>query len=64
MTATRLEPLWTVDDVSTYLGIPVHTLYGWRAKNYGPPARRIGKYLRYRPDDVRQWVDALDTEAA
>lgn len=58
------EPLWTVEDVSTYLGVPVQTLYGWRTKGYGPPARRVGKYLRYRPSDVRAWFDALDVEVA
>jgi DNA-binding transcriptional MerR regulator len=58
------EPLWTVADVAIFLGVPVHTLYGWRTKAYGPAARRIGKHLRYRPDDVRAWVDQLNEEVA
>ncbi|HEX5403517.1 MAG TPA: helix-turn-helix domain-containing protein [Pseudonocardiaceae bacterium] len=58
------EPLWTVDDVSAFLGIPVHTLYQWRTNRKGPPARRVGKHLRYRPDDVRTWFDALDQDVA
>lgn len=56
------ERLWTVQDVSDYLGVPVQTLYQWRTKCYGPPARRIGRYLRYRPIDVRTWVDELSAE--
>jgi excisionase family DNA binding protein len=58
------ERLWTAQDVAEYLGVPVATLYRWRCKAYGPPARRVGRYLRYRPDDVRAWVEALDTEVA
>lgn len=49
--------LWTVDDVSGYLGVPVNTLYQWRTKGYGPKGARMGKYLRYRPEDVAAWVD-------
>lgn len=50
--------LWTVEDVSTYLGVPVETLYTWRKRSYGPPAARVGKYLRYDPDAVRAWFQA------
>ncbi|MGW0518230.1 helix-turn-helix transcriptional regulator [Crossiella sp. NPDC003009] len=63
MTA-QVQRLWTAEDVAAYLGVPVTTLYAWRTKNYGPPARRIGKYLRYRPCDVQTWVDQLNSEVA
>jgi excisionase family DNA binding protein len=61
--ATPPARLWTVQDVSTYLGVPVMTLYHWRRSGYGPKGKRIGRHLRYRPEDVRAWVDALDREA-
>ena len=51
-----VKPLWTIEDVSTYLGVPVKTLYGWRLKKTGPAAVRIGKHLRYDPDVVLDWV--------
>jgi hypothetical protein len=51
-----VKPLWTIEDVSTYLGVPVKTLYGWRLKKVGPVAVRIGKHLRYDPDVVVDWV--------
>jgi predicted DNA-binding transcriptional regulator AlpA len=54
-----VEPLWSVMDVSTYLGVPVKTLYRWRTVGYGPTGRRVGKYVRYRARDVIAWVDAL-----
>ncbi len=57
------EPLWTVQDVSDYLGVPVATLYDWRGKDYGPKGKRVGRYLRYEPDAVRQWFADLDEAA-
>ncbi|PUB23976.1 helix-turn-helix protein [Promicromonospora sp. AC04] len=58
------DRLWTVQDVSAFLGVPVGTLYAWRSTGKGPDARRIGKYVRYRPDDVRAWVAALPVGVA
>jgi predicted DNA-binding transcriptional regulator AlpA len=52
--------LWTVTDVSEHLGIPVNTLYQWRTKGYGPTGRRIGKHIRYRPEDVDNWITEQD----
>jgi excisionase family DNA binding protein len=51
-----MEPLWTVEDVSTYLGVPVTTLYQWRYRRTGPRASRVGRHLRYDPADVRAWL--------
>lgn len=56
MTTTKLPKLWTVDDVSTFLGVPVQTLYAWRKRRIGPPAARVGRHLRYDPDMVRAWI--------
>ncbi len=53
---TMVDRLWSVDDVSAFLGVPVETLYQWRKRRYGPPAARVGRYLRYDPADVRAWV--------
>ena len=60
----KIAPLWSVDDVAEYLRVPVQTLYSWRAKGAGPKARRVGKYLRYRPEDVIAWFDGPDAGAA
>lgn len=56
--AEPADRLWSVEDVSAYLGIPVETLYQWRKRHYGPPAGRVGRYLRYEPADVRAWFRA------
>lgn len=52
-----MNRLWTVEDVAEYLGVPRNTLYQWRTKGYGPRGVRIGKHVRYRPDDVNAWLD-------
>ena len=49
--------LLTVSELSDHLGVPVNTLYQWRTKGYGPTGRRIGKHVRYRPEDVDTWVE-------
>ncbi|WFE46354.1 helix-turn-helix domain-containing protein [Verrucosispora sp. WMMD1129] len=57
MTTAQSHKLWTVDDVSAYLGVPVQTLYTWRKRRIGPPAGRVGRHLRYDPDAVRAWFE-------
>jgi excisionase family DNA binding protein len=42
--------------LSSYLGIPVATLYKWRQQEAGPPAVRLGKHIRYRPEAVKDWL--------
>ena len=52
------DRLWTPEDVSAYLGgVPVTTLYQWQYKGIGPKSRRVGRHLRYKPEDVRAWVE-------
>ena len=57
-TPSRFETLWTIDQVAEYLLMSKTTLYGWRGRRYGPPNYRLGNQIRYRPDEVRAWVDA------
>ena len=53
---TADDGLWTPATLSRYLGIPVATLYQWRQRDEGPPAVRLGKHLRYRPEAVKEWL--------
>ncbi|GAA1755492.1 helix-turn-helix domain-containing protein [Streptomonospora arabica] len=50
--------LWSVSDAAAFLGVPAKTLYEWRYKGDGPPSHRVGRYVRYVPDEVRSWVCA------
>lgn len=49
--------LWTVEETAAYLQVPVKTLYAWRLRGIGPRGIRVGRYVRYRPDDVEHWLD-------
>ena len=48
--------LWTLQDVSDFLNVPVGTLYQWRVRGEGPPAFKVGRHVRFDPDRVRAWV--------
>lgn len=51
-----LEPLATVEELATYLGVPVATIYAWRYRREGPPGFRVGRHLRFRWSDVEDWI--------
>ncbi len=53
---TSVDRLWSVQDVSRYLGVPVKTLYQWKWRGEGPPVRKLGRHLRYDPAAVRAWA--------
>jgi excisionase family DNA binding protein len=53
-----MERLLTVEEVADFLGVPVNTLYQWRHKGTGPIAFRVGRFLRYDPAEVRDWLTA------
>jgi len=53
----QCERLWTFQDVSDFLGVPIGTLYQWRVRGEGPPAFKLGKHVRFDPERVRAWLD-------
>jgi hypothetical protein len=55
---SRFEQLWSIEKAAEYLDLSPKTLYGWRCRKYGPPSYRLGNKVRYRPEEVRTWVDA------
>ncbi|WP_316775115.1 helix-turn-helix transcriptional regulator [Streptomyces sasae] len=55
----------TPEDLVTLLRLPsVETVYQWRRKGIGPRGFRVGRYLRFDPEDVRAWVASLMEGAA
>ena len=57
------DRLWTVQDVSEFLSVPVATLHQWRNLGTGPEAFKVGRHLRCDPEAVRRWlVDACRTD--
>jgi excisionase family DNA binding protein len=53
-----LSRLLTVEELADLLQVPPKTIYAWRYKGVGPPAVQVGKYLRFRVEDVAAWLDA------
>ena len=53
-----MSKLWTINDLSEFLDIPVQTIYQWRTKNYGPEGRKVGKHVRYDHEVVMAWFNA------
>nr|WP_051800375.1 helix-turn-helix domain-containing protein [Streptomyces sp. NRRL S-325] len=54
----------TPDDLVEMFELPsVETVYQWRRKRTGPRGFRVGRHLRFDPDDVRAWVDSRRSEA-
>ncbi|GHG60043.1 hypothetical protein GCM10012320_34420 [Sinomonas cellulolyticus] len=55
---TGLPPLLDIRELSAYLGVPVSTIYDWRARGLGPRAYRFGKHLKFAVADVTVWIEA------
>ncbi len=53
----QLDHLLTSQDLAAYLDVPLTTLYAWRYRGEGPAGFRVGKHLRYRRNDVEQWIE-------
>ncbi len=51
-----MQRLLTSAEVAELLAVPVATLYKWRYAGSGPPAIRLGKYLRWDPSEVEKWL--------
>lgn len=43
-------------DLASYLGITVATLRAWRFQKRGPPFLKLGHLVRYRWEDVQEWI--------
>lgn len=55
----------TPEDLVEMFELPsVETVYQWRRKDTGPRGFRVGRHLRFDPNDVRAWVDSLMEEVA
>lgn len=52
------DALWSVEQLSEYLQVPIQTLYAWRSRGTGPKSLRVGRYVRYRHADVAAWLAA------
>jgi excisionase family DNA binding protein len=54
---SQRDPLWNIDALAQYLGVPVATIYTWRKNGHGPKAFRVGRHLRWRESEVQAWLE-------
>ena len=58
MTKSSDERLLTQTEVEAQFGIPKRFLEVAAMKREGPPIVRLGRAVRYRQSDLREWISA------
>lgn len=55
------DVLWSIEDVATYLRVPVNSVYKMTAKTARTriPHVKLGGRLRFRKADIDRWLDLL-----
>jgi predicted DNA-binding transcriptional regulator AlpA len=56
-----LETLLNEHDVERITGLSVASVRRWRRLKIGPRATKIGAAVRYRPEQVKAWLDSRPT---
>ena len=56
MSAAIVE-LWTEEVLHKIYGIPPKTWANWRSLGKGPSFIKIGRAIRYRPEDVKAYLE-------
>jgi predicted DNA-binding transcriptional regulator AlpA len=51
------EPLIDEHEAAALIGVTASTMNSWRVKRVGPRFVRVGRLVRYRPSDVRSYID-------
>ena len=60
-TNNPLEALVNEHEVARLTGLSVASVRRWRLLKTGPRATKIGAAIRYKPEDVRTWLDSMPT---
>jgi predicted DNA-binding transcriptional regulator AlpA len=56
-----IEALLNEYDVARLTGLSVATVRRWRLLRQGPRFFKLGAAVRYRPEDVRAWLQSRPT---
>ena len=51
-------PLDDPPTIAAELGVPEQTLAQWRYLGKGPAFIKVGRHVRYHPEDVKAWLNA------
>lgn len=52
------EKLLSRSELAEMLAVPERTLAAWAYEGRGPRFYRVGRYARYDPADVQNWLEA------
>jgi predicted DNA-binding transcriptional regulator AlpA len=58
MKGNKMERLMSRKEVADFLGLSSQTLARWAWAKTGPKFSKLGKYARYRQQDVKDWIDS------
>ena len=56
-----MQVFLTEKDVSKQINVSLASLRRWRLEGRGPRFVKVGALVRYRPEDLEQWMAALPT---
>ena len=59
-----MERLLSIAEVAAALGVPEASCRYWRYAGTGPTSIKVGRHVRYRPEDVQTWLEANAAPAA
>lgn len=60
-----MRPLINIREAAQLLGgVPVQTMYTWRHRGEGPPSLKVGRHVRYRPEQIEAWLARLEADEA
>jgi predicted DNA-binding transcriptional regulator AlpA len=55
-----LEPLLDEKQVAEYFRLKPATLCKWRSEGGGPKYVRLGRLIRYKANDLKEWLQECD----
>ena len=59
--SAELKELWTDRQLAFLLHMKVAALRRWRYLSFGPKFVKLGSAVRYRPEDVEEWLRSCPT---
>ena len=60
--SNAFEALLNEHDIARITGLSVASVRRWRLLKIGPRATKIGAAVRYKPEDVKLWLDSRPTK--
>jgi excisionase family DNA binding protein len=57
----RMSNLMTETEVANWLNVRLSSVRRWRLERRGPAFMKVGALVRYRPEDLDGWLNALPT---